>query len=100
MEVLDLINNYWGIIITVSAVIASFAVLKYQNTEQEERIDRTEKSIENLNTMMADRNNFGQRLKALEEDNKCIKTSQQSIDAKLASIQTDILWLKEYLSKK
>ncbi|HRY62948.1 MAG TPA: hypothetical protein P5056_04240 [Candidatus Paceibacterota bacterium] len=75
MEIIEAITEYWGIILTFAGIIGSFSVLKYQNSEQEKRIE------------------------CLEDENKDIKTMQQSIDTRLAQIQTDLEWIKRSIGK-
>ena len=97
MELIDILNQYWGIIVTIAGIIFSYATLKSQNNGQEGRIKTLEKATENINTIMADKSAFSRRISILEEENKCIKVNQQSIDTRLAQIQTDIVWIRETL---
>lgn len=75
MDILNFITQYWFPLLALVGVIISFATLKSKNDEQECRI------------------------KALEDENKNVKTLQQSIEATLASIKTDLEWIKRTLDK-
>lgn len=99
MELIDILNKYWGIILTVCGVIASYATLKYQNNEQQKDIDNYKEWKKDVDKIIAERSGYGAKILALEEENCRIKTTQQSIDTRLAQIQTDLEWIKQALKK-
>jgi hypothetical protein len=61
--IISIINEYWAIIITGAGIIASFAILKYQNTDQERRIRCIEDKLEELNPIWVE---IRERLASIE----------------------------------
>jgi len=49
MELIDILNEYWAIILTIISIVISFTTLKIQNQDQERRIKCVEDKIEELN---------------------------------------------------
>jgi len=75
MEFLEGIKSYWFIIIAFIGLISAWAEIKFQNRDQE------------------------RRLNILEGDNCTIKKAQTAIEIRLAEIQKDISWIRETLTK-
>lgn len=52
MELLDLLTEYWAIIMGAIAIIISYADIKSQNISQENRIRKLEEKNEELNPIL------------------------------------------------
>lgn len=48
------LSDYWSIIISIIAVVISYTTLKYQNIEQERRINCLEVELKNINPVLVD----------------------------------------------
>jgi len=76
MDLLNIIKEYWTIIVAVISIVVAFVNVKSQNSEQERRIE------------------------ALEKDNCSIKETNSVIKTTLTQIQVEIQWIKEALTRK
>ena len=75
MEILTMLDKYWAIGAAFIGIIISYTNLKSQNVEQEKRIITLETKCDTFNA------------------------GQTAIDIKLATIQSDIKWIKKSLGK-
>jgi len=63
MELIDILNEYWSIILTIIGVVISFTTLKMQNSDQERRIECLENKLEELNPIWVE---IKERLASIE----------------------------------
>jgi hypothetical protein len=63
MELIDILNEYWAIILTIISIVISFTTLKIQNQDQERRIKCVEDKIEELNPIWVE---IKERLASIE----------------------------------
>ena len=63
MELIDILNEYWAVILTIISIVISFTTLKIQNQDQERRIKCVEDKMEELNPIWVE---IKERLASIE----------------------------------
>ncbi len=63
MELIDILNEYWTVILTIISIVISFTTLKIQNQDQERRIKCVEDKMEELNPIWVE---IKERLASIE----------------------------------